>query len=393
MKLVVIGSGQCGNRIADEFAQMDRWTLYHRGMKTIIDAFAVNTDEADLSGLKFIRKDYHHRILLGAEETSGHGVGKLNEIAATLARNEGQKVLDAINTTRDLYEADAFLVIGSGGGGTGSGSVPIIVEQIKRQYSKPVYSLIVLPYTHEEVNEERTKLNTAACLKAAYQRSDAVLLIDNQRYASLFGRVADNFTLINRQIVKSFRDLLCTGEERKRKWIAGRVVDAGDIIATLEGWTAIGWGGFDVPLLSDFSRDKTHFLRKSAETRKGIGAVKKALSLISVQCDAEEYQEAQKALYLLSSPAKEMNQDIIRESENYLKSLMPRALIRGGDYPREKGTIEGTVILSKMGQLTRIKEIYQKGGEEYQKKIEEWQKDYEQKVKALQEWSRGVPDL
>ena len=51
MKLLVIGLGQCGGRIADEFARMNRRARVKRGVDIITDAFAVNTDIADLSGL------------------------------------------------------------------------------------------------------------------------------------------------------------------------------------------------------------------------------------------------------------------------------------------------------------------------------------------------------
>lgn len=393
MKLIVIGSGQCGNRIADEFFRMDKWIRFHRRISVIVDAFAVNTDTTDLSGLRYLPKDFKHRIPLGERKTGGHGVGKINEKAAEIALQEGQKIVDAVESARNLFEADAFLVVGSAGGGTGSGSVPVIVEQLKEKQRKPVYTLIVLPYEHEELNE-RTRLNTAMCLKATYGKADAVILVDNQRYMSLFGRIADNFELINRQIANSFRDLLSAGEEMRRKYVGGRVVDAGDIIESLGGWTAIGWGGFDVPMLPDFRRNKSNFISKSRETLKGIGAAEKAVNLISVQCSSSEFTEAQLGLYLYTAPPKELNQDIIREVEGYLKEIMPEAVIRGGDYPRpEKGAIEATVILSKMSRLKRLEDIFIKGGDEYKEREEEKLRVHKEKIEKIKELTNRVPDL
>ena len=72
MKLLVIGCGQCGGRIADEFARLNRRAQAERGINIITDTFAVNTDIADLSGLSFIRPDPQHRILIGGQKTSGH---------------------------------------------------------------------------------------------------------------------------------------------------------------------------------------------------------------------------------------------------------------------------------------------------------------------------------
>ncbi|PIW40432.1 MAG: cell division protein FtsZ, partial [Chloroflexi bacterium CG15_BIG_FIL_POST_REV_8_21_14_020_46_15] len=33
---------------------------------------AVNTDQADLTGLQYIKNDYLHRILIGVRQTVGH---------------------------------------------------------------------------------------------------------------------------------------------------------------------------------------------------------------------------------------------------------------------------------------------------------------------------------
>ena len=95
MKLTVIGFGQCGGRIADELARINRRARARRGIEIITGVFAVNTDAADLSGLTSIRSDYQHRILIGGRKTGGHGVGKINELGAEIAREDADKVVDA----------------------------------------------------------------------------------------------------------------------------------------------------------------------------------------------------------------------------------------------------------------------------------------------------------
>jgi cell division GTPase FtsZ len=111
MKLVVVGLGQCGGRLADEFAQLNRRARSQRGIEIITGAFAVNTDAADLSGLRVISGDYQHRILIGGRRTGGHGVGKINELGAEVAKEDSDKVVDAIRTARHFFETDAFLLI------------------------------------------------------------------------------------------------------------------------------------------------------------------------------------------------------------------------------------------------------------------------------------------
>ena len=119
MKLLVIGFGQCGGRVADEFARLGIRARIERGIDIITGAFAVNTDVADLSGLSTIRSDYQHRVLIGGQRTGGRGVGKINELGAEIAREDGDKIIDAIRSAKHFYEADAFLLIASAAGGTG----------------------------------------------------------------------------------------------------------------------------------------------------------------------------------------------------------------------------------------------------------------------------------
>ncbi len=131
MKLVVVGFGQCGGRIADEFSKLNKKAHAQRGIDIVTGAYAVNTDAADLSGLTSIKRDYQHRILIGSRKTGGHGVGKINELGAEIAREDADKVIDAIRTTKRFFETDAFLFIASSSGGTGSGAVSVMTQQIK----------------------------------------------------------------------------------------------------------------------------------------------------------------------------------------------------------------------------------------------------------------------
>ena len=61
MKIVVIGFGQCGGRIADEFARLEKRARRERRIQIVTGAFAVNTDAADLSGLENIKAEPNRR--------------------------------------------------------------------------------------------------------------------------------------------------------------------------------------------------------------------------------------------------------------------------------------------------------------------------------------------
>ena len=390
MKFVVIGSGQCGSRIADEFARLNRRARSRRGIEIITGVFAVNTDAADLSGLASVKSDYQHRILIGGRKTSGHGVGKINELGAEVAREDGDKVIDAIRTARHFFETDAFLIVASSAGGTGSGSLPIMTQMLKDRYmDKPVYALVVLPFEHEEQTEERTVYNTATCLKSVSSVADAIFLIDNQRYVRKDFSIRNNLAQINALIVEPFYNLLCAGEEKKAKFVGSKVLDAGDIIQTLVGWTAIGFGKSPLPLIRfPFERTR-NFRKKSTETHKGIMAMDEAISELSIRCKPVD---TGRALYLISAPAREMNMALAKELGDYLKDIASEAIIRNGDYPRGGGSLDVTVILSELSDVEKIKNYYSKAAE-FIHDLKSRQVDIESKQREFEEASKNIPSL
>ncbi len=376
--------------MADEFARLNGRARSYRGIEIITGAYAVNTDAADLSGLSTIRSDYKHRILIGGRKTGGHGVGKINELGAEVAREDSDKVIDAIRTTRHFAESDAFMLVAGAAGGTGSGSLPIMTQLIKERHAdKPVYNLIILPFEHEEQTEERTIYNSATCLKSAGAVADAVFLIDNQRYIKKDASLRNNMAKINALIAEPFYNLLCAGEEKKRKHIGARTLDAGDIMQTLVGWTVIGYGKSELPLIRLPFEQKRHFRKKSTETSQGIHAMDEAISELSLTCNP---QDANRALYLLGAPAGEMNMELVKELGDYLRDICPKAIIRNGDYPRERGVVAVTVILSELDTIKKVTALYSESTTvigEIQKKQEE----IACKVKAIEDAAKDIPSL
>ena len=358
MKLLVIGLGQCGGRIADRFVRLNKRAHTLRGIDILADAFAVNTDVADLSGLRTIKSDYKHRILVGGQRANGHGVGKISELGADIANEDSDKIIDAIRTTERFYETDAFLLIAAASGGTGSGSIAIITQYLKERYiGKPVYNIIVLPFRQEETTEARTIYNTAMCLKSAYLVADAIFLIDNQRYVKKDSPTENNLATINARAVEPFYNLLCAGEETNRKYIGAKTLDAGDIIQTLAGWTVIGEGKSRVPRRMPLLGQKRDFRDRMSETSKAAQAMDKALGELSLTC---EPKNTGRALYLVTAPAKEMNMEIIKQVGDNLRAVAPDALVRSGDYPRQKGSLDVVVVLSEISSVRKITNYFTK---------------------------------
>lgn len=391
MKLTVIGLGQCGCRIADQFARLNYKAHAQRKATIAPSVIAVNTDQADLTGLRFIKNDYTHRVLLGLRQTLGHGVGKINELGAQLAKEDGDKVLDAVKATPQFYETHAFLIIAGAAGGTGSGALPIVCKAVKERYiSKPVYALAILPFEHEQTTESRAVYNTATCLKSTYDAVDAVFLADNQRYVRKDASLVSNMDRINRMIAEPFYDLMCAGEVTKAKYVGSRTIDAGDIIASLEGWTSIGLGRTELPSFRfPWEIRKKTFRDKALESFRGTQALDATVSDLSLTCDPKD---AGKAIYIISGPEKELNMDMVKSIADYVKELAPNALIRGGDFPGERHFVDVTLILSQLSFVPRIKEFYEeatKYAQEHQGQLEETKK----KIASLAELSKDLPSL
>ena len=390
MKVLVVGFGQCGGRIADEFNQLNNRAKSRRRIEIVSGAFAVNTDTADLTGLYSIKADYKHRILIGGERTKGHGVAKLNELGAEIAREDADRVIEAIRDVKHFYETDAFFVIAGAAGGTGSGAVSVLAQRIKQRYiDKPIYAIIVLPFEHEEQTEERTVYNTAVCLKSIYSVANAVFLIDNQRFIRKDSTLKNNVMKINQLIVEPFYNLFCAGEEKRKKHIGTKVLDAGDIIQTLAGWTVMGYGKSELPLIKLPSILPKSFIKKDAETHKGIQTMEETISEFSLQCDPSA---ATKALYLISAPTDEMNITLIKELGDYMKSIAPNAIIRSGDYPIERGYMDVVVILSQLREVEKVRQYYaesSEAAEEIKRKIA----TVEDKVSETDEASKDLPTL
>ena len=190
-------------------------------------------------------------------------------------------------------------------------------------------------------------------------------------------------------IVEPFYNLLCAGEEKKRKHIGAKMLDAGDIIQTLVGWTVIGYGKSSLPLLRmPFERTR-NFRKKSTETHKGIQAMDEALSELSLRCNPAD---ASRALYLLAAPAKEMNMDLVKELGDYLRDICPEAVIRNGDYPRERGVMDVTVILSELGDVEKVRGYYT-GSTGFIKEMTQRQEVMGQKLKGIDEAGKDIPSL
>jgi len=389
MKLLVIGLGRGGGKIADEFAKLNKKARAKRGLDIITDTFAVDTDPADLVGLRTIKPDPQHRILIESPKTSGGGSVQMSEIGAEVALENSTRVLDTVRAAGRIFETDAFLLVASVIGGTGSGGMPVMAQALKDCYQdKPVYALAVLPFQDEEAEEERNTYNAAISLKSIYTVADAVFVADNQHYVSRDNTLRDKQARISELMAAPFYDLLCAGEEEKASHVGASMADFGNIRETLTGWTAIGCGQSPLPSHGLFGRWRS-FRSKAAERHAGVQAAESAISQLPVDCQPAD---AERALYLVTAPAAEMKPEMFQELGGFLKNVSRGAVLRSCDYPRGRGEMEVTVLLSGLSSIERIKGYYDIVGG-LVRKVKTKQAEAEKKAKAMEAAARKIPSL
>jgi len=352
MRLMVIGVGDCGCRLAREFAELNKTARSDLRTNIITCAYAVNNDQNLLNELTKSGWDWFKPVLIRGPLTDNS-----TEAGAKLMRHESERVMLAMRLGA-FVNTDAFLFVAGAAGSLGSGGVPVMVQMLKeRHMDKPVYALLVLPFDSELDDPQRVR-NTALCLKSIEKVADAVILADNGGLGML-GNIAPPQKMggLNRELVMPFYDLLCTGEISDPKYVAGQVLDAGDIIQTLVGWTAIGVGKIKLSS-SMFSFRKTpSFEEKSSETFGAMEAMNSALMRLSVDCKLED---AGKVLYLLSAPVGKANVDMIKVLGNRLRELAPNAEMRDGSFYGDKNLTKITVIVSELIYVDRIRSYYER---------------------------------
>jgi len=389
VKLLVIGVGGYGGRIADEFARLNKKARARRGLEIVTDAFAVDVDQADLEGLRAVRPDPRHRILIESPRTDTEETVRMSEIGASIITENSTRVLDAVRAAGRLFETDAFLLTASVIGSTGSGGMPVMAQALKNCYQdKPVYALAVLPFRDEEAEEERITYNAAVSLKTIYSVADAVFVADNQRYLSRETALRDKPAKINELMVEPFYDLLCAGEEEKSKYIGASMADFGNIRQTLTGWSAIGCGQSPLPSRGLFGQWRS-FRSRATERQAGIPAVEAALSRLPVDCQPGD---AEKALYLVAAPAAEMRPELFQELGGFLKGVAPGAVIRSCDYPRGRGELGVTLLLSGLTSIERVKGYYDLIGG-LVRRVKKRREEAEKKARAMEAAAKKLPSL
>lgn len=172
-RFAFVGVGQAGGRIASCFHSLG----YRR-------VAAINTAAADLRELESVLPA-ESRLCLG-----GSGAGGDIHVAERLVNTGSEQVLDLLGRTWGEGVEYGFVCL-SAGGGTGAGAAAKVVELARRQMlstnARPRVGVIVaLP---KDSDGPGAAANAVRSMRGLLDlRVSPIIIIDNQRYAALYGR-------------------------------------------------------------------------------------------------------------------------------------------------------------------------------------------------------------
>jgi cell division GTPase FtsZ len=346
MKIALIGCGNGGSKVVDQCLATEQAT----GRQFISHAIAVNSARADFGALEEVPPD--HRVLIGQSRLKGHGAGTDNREGEKAAREDIHRIQRAVGDI-DVHAVDAFVVATALGGGTGSGAAPVIAEQLQESYSEPVYGLGILPAENEG---GLYQLNTARSFPSFVERTDNVIVFDNEVWRSSGAPISKSYARANEEIAQRFVTLFGAGE-LDESTAAENVIDSSEIINTLDsngpGVSTIGYSETesevqDRGLLSSMTNGHAP---EGAET-KIHGLIRQATTgQLTLPCDISS---TTKALALVSGPKQEMSRDGIEMGRNWLETQTECLEVRGGDDPRQQPVVAALVLLSGVQSAGRI---------------------------------------
>jgi cell division GTPase FtsZ len=375
MRLALVGVGQAGGKIVDEFI---RFQDRSRG-NYIAAAAAVNTARADLVGLEEVPES--QRTLIGGPRVKGHGVGADNELGATVARESRSEVLGALDAI-PASQVEAFLVVAALGGGTGSGAGPVIAEYLREIYQEPVYGLGILPAANEG---GIYTLNAARSLKTFVEHVDNLLLFDNEAWRKSGQTLTDSYDEINGEIARRFGTLFNAGEVDPRDTVAESIVDTSEIINTLSvtGVSTVGYATERIQsergLLSRFRNGEEPFDDADQANRVASLVRQATLGRLTIPCELES---TKRVLTVIAGPQHYLNRQGIEHARNWLEDQTGSREVRGGDYPVSGDSVAAVVLLSGVTDVPRVKKL-QRGAVEAQDRTDELQQEHDRELEEL----------
>ena len=368
LRLLVLGLGTAGSRIADLIAEPSSRSARCAG----VHAIAVDNDPVVLDNLTNVER--------GAKFYFPKDDICSPELLTT------NFTIDEVNATLRTYDAkghDAVLLCAGLGGGL-IDLVPHLVQIIRETMFEPVFGLVTLPA--DEEGEIRLK-KAAFDMRKIRRLLDGVFVFDNQLWLKKVREqteaenqqrnqgiseiirtpgtpekpVTDPYDLINQQIARRVRLLIQAGEVNE---VAPQMVlDTREILNTITGMDLITLGLADEPLhersrISLFRQKEESIVSRQNRAGRIVNLAERAVYRdISAYCDLST---ARKALILLSGPEEELSMKGFMAVRKWIDDSIDGYELRSGDNPvtaRQAARVSVLIVLSGLQRVDRVEEL------------------------------------
>lgn len=341
LNILIIGAGQCGNRILDSINKEafggGLLSKYYGKQKftSNVETIAINTAINDLKELRYTKaKDRVHVPYL-------HGVGANRSVGKKCFEDNKELLLRAIEERGDF---DVAFVIASASGGTGSSFLPELIDAMKERYKYNVYGIVVLPFREEG---SLYLQNSVFCLKELINgSSDGNIIVDNQFLKHLGKDIKSAYDEINRTIAERFLFLMKALDSEMMM-----VTDLGDFKTVMSGGSKFATMGFG-------EGDKNLPVK---------AVIKHSLSYAGLLYKLDPYKEATRAMIIIEGDKKYLNiNDITSEVEKLSRDIgqiFKGVLLHPGATPR-------VLSLLSIGSSAELEELFNMGVEAVSKERE-----------------------
>ena len=391
MQLTVCGIGGAGCRIADRLTAAEA----SGGRSFLVDSVALDTDRETLSGLTEIPPDA--RQLYGALEADGTGVAGDRERGARSVDDE-ENELSRLVSEAVSSQTDGILFCVGLGGASGSTAIAPLATELRRIYDCPIYAVGVLPAdTDSATGSERTarsagsttttasagsttttdsaggddtdtpatarwEANAGVAIDELISVTDSLLVFDNGLW------LQSDETVTEPAVRRRLNDLLATrlaalfaaGESDSSQQVAESVVDASELINTLEagGIVSLGYAvqAIERPTESRFGLGL--FMRETEiDDITAIKAIETTVrrAVRGKLTAAIEHESVGRGLLVVGGPPDWLNRRAIADARSWLARETGSIEIRGGDMPdAERDEIVVIALLADVGVCPRV---------------------------------------
>lgn len=349
MRPYIIGVGHAGGMFADAALKLDRGLYY---------ATVFNTHVDDLARLRRV----DDRVLIGKAYLDGKGAGKNREVGKTIGEKYVGMMMDKVKERCTQFNPDAFLVVASGAGATGSGMAPVIaseIKNVKELRDKPVYGLLFLPSTSRLPVDEKDRIltisNAIGAFDELHEAVDSLILVDAECFERKYTpeTLTKFYERLDREVARMLHAVF-KGEEQARKKGAEEVVGTSEIRETLAGGK--------VSVLGFYSRGLHGVLRKAAPLPDDVSNAIIATTQPEALSFPTNVKKASRVLVVPFGRPEHLYENAIASGVGYIEKMLRAADVRRGAYEDPKAKEIGAVTLyagvedlSKIDKLRKVK--------------------------------------